>query len=911
MNALNDLINVADLYLQKAIPIILLHGTNESGECSCNKKDCLDIGKHPVHKNPDATQILDVSELRDQLEPNINRNIAGRILPAANIIVIDVDLKNGGIESFSKMESDHGALPATTKVLSGGGGCHLYFKLPEGTAPISFPANLDKIGYKGIDLIRNKNIVLPGSRHKSGQRYRFSDNQESLDFYFADLPQKYIDLFLSKTSSKKNSNSDNKSVSEGGRNNFLYAESAKMFSKGLDENSVLNRLRELNQNSCNPPVDEAELEQIITSAATKKSGPFDRYRFEDSGILYFDPDKGLTLLSNFHAKIAEQIEINDGTSGVKDRYFKIVITHPKLPVSERIISPDELENGSWVPKLDASLIVNGLRSYQQHLRVVLRAFGDTDNRKSVFINLGWISAEGKSYYIANNGAIGANGFDERFNTSTEFGGPLGYEVLSPSSDKELQDLFANVLQLLDVTSKQLTIPLLAAVFRAPLIKFLPTDFCLGLFGPTGTMKSVMAGLFATFYGPEFSYNNLPESFGSTANSIERRAFLTYSSFLIIDDWVPGESSKVKADYILRSHGNRQGRGRMNADTSLKKTYFPRSFTILTGEDIQVEQSLRARLVILETSKGSVDKKQLTNLQKIAAQGVFCKFMGAYLQWIIQQEERIQQEIKDRFSILRDNFDQNTEHGRIAPNLSHLMLGIEHFADFCESKALMNSESASEFCKSAEVVLLSLIETQNRHQEDTDPVERFFESLRAILENKEACIKHNPGKDFGSLSAALGYVHGGHFGFNPSGDIIGEIINGELCLKKSLAFTKIRDFCRKKGEPISLSERGMGDRFKAKGLLLSEDNRTTVKRSIGNNRERCWVFPNWRQFFEEIEVQAPFAPEAPFPKTSSSLDEQLSLANNSPPLKLDDLKAQRELMHKKAEQDGTSGNENLH
>lgn len=888
----DNLINVAGKYLQKAIPIILLHGTNEVGECSCGVKDCKNAGKHPVFPNPDLTQILDVSELAPHLNSTINRNIAGRILPAGNIIVIDVDLKNEGLESYAKLESDHGVLPSTTKVLSGGGGFHSYYMLPEGTEPLSFPANLDLLGYKGIDLLRNRNVVLPGSRHKSGQLYKFSDSPESLDFFFADLPQNYIDLFLSKTIAKKKQTSPALAlVGEGGRNNFLYVEAAKMFSKGLDEHFVLNSLRETNQISCSPPVDENELVQIISSASTKKSGPFDRYRFEDGGTVYMDPEHGPIFLCNFHAKIAEQIEINDGTTGIKDRYFKMVVLYPSLPVSEYIADTKELEDGTWLPKLDAALIVKGARTYQQHLRVVFRALGDINNRRSIFINLGWIKADGKSYYIANNGAIGANGFDEKYNTSAEFGGPLGYEVMFPSSDKELRDLFSDVQQLISVTCKQLTIPLLAAVFRAPLIKFLPTDFCLGLFGPTGTMKSVMAGLFATFYGSEFSYNNLPESFGSTANSIERRAFLTYSSFLVIDDWVPGETSKTKAEYILRSHGNRQGRGRMNADTSLKKTYYTRSFTVLTGEEIQVDQSLRARLVILETLKGSVDKKQLTSLQKSASQGAFCKFMGAYLQWIIVHEERIQNEIKDRFSILRDSFDKNTEHGRIAPNLSHLMLGIEHFVDFCESKSLMDSASASAFCKMAEDVLLSLIDTQNRHQEDTDPVERFFEALRAILENKDACIKHIPSRDYGDLSAALGYVHGGHFGYSQSSEVIGEIINGELCLKKSLAFTKIKEFCRRKGEPITFSERGMSDRFKAKGLLLTEDNRATVKRAIGNNRQRCWVFPNWRQLFEEAKLKVPYAPEAPL--TNSTI----------PPAASDEIQ--------KRDSDGTTGNTNLH
>ena len=41
-----------------------------------------------------------------------------------------------------------------------------------------------------------------------------------------------------------------------------------------------------------------------------------------------------------------------------------------------------------------------------------------------------------------------------------------------------------------------------------------------------------------------------------------------------------------AERILRMYGDRVGRSRMRADTTLNKTYKPRGMAIVTGEDLQ-------------------------------------------------------------------------------------------------------------------------------------------------------------------------------------------------------------------------------------------------------------------------------------------------------------------------------------
>lgn len=57
-------------------------------------------------------------------------------------------------------------------------------------------------------------------------------------------------------------------------------------------------------------------------------------------------------------------------------------------------------------------------------------------------------------------------------------------------------------------------------------------------------------------------------------------FLAKDILVVVDDWRPGitradsEETDRKAQHLLRAVGNRQGRGRMTADTSLRGSYPP-------------------------------------------------------------------------------------------------------------------------------------------------------------------------------------------------------------------------------------------------------------------------------------------------------------------------------------------------
>lgn len=131
------------------------------------------LGEKEAYKRPRSSgwqntphwskEQLDFMEETGQFETGYGVSCQG-------LIVIDVDARNGGIESFEKLckdvpeVEDAGFIVATG---SGGGSRHLYFR-----APVPSVALLQHVkGYDGVDFKSSGFVVGAGSMHASGNRY--------------------------------------------------------------------------------------------------------------------------------------------------------------------------------------------------------------------------------------------------------------------------------------------------------------------------------------------------------------------------------------------------------------------------------------------------------------------------------------------------------------------------------------------------------------------------------------------------------------------------------------------------------------------------------------------------------------------------------------------------------------------
>jgi hypothetical protein len=119
---------------------------------------------------------------------------------SSGLVILDVDPKNGGDETLRDLVREHGALPDTLVVITGGGGEHWYFKHPGGKIKNS----RSELG-DGLDIRGDGGYVVgPGSLHPdTGQTYRWENESSPEDVQLADMPTWLLELVQGKPRARK------------------------------------------------------------------------------------------------------------------------------------------------------------------------------------------------------------------------------------------------------------------------------------------------------------------------------------------------------------------------------------------------------------------------------------------------------------------------------------------------------------------------------------------------------------------------------------------------------------------------------------------------------------------------------------------------------------------------------------
>jgi hypothetical protein len=121
------------------------------------------------HKN--ATNSADVARSWWAGRDDLGIGIA---LRASGLLCVDVDPRNGGMETLDALDHQHGQLDADVLALSGGGGPHYYFLNEDGA---NYPANLGP----GVDCKSDGYMVAPPSVHPlTGRRYCWEDSADPM-----------------------------------------------------------------------------------------------------------------------------------------------------------------------------------------------------------------------------------------------------------------------------------------------------------------------------------------------------------------------------------------------------------------------------------------------------------------------------------------------------------------------------------------------------------------------------------------------------------------------------------------------------------------------------------------------------------------------------------------------------------
>lgn len=162
-----DTVSTGVEYVYRGWAVIALHDVS-AGACSCGSTDPDHIyrqgGKHPVHGQWQAFPLTTEAQVREQWAARPAANIGIVTGAVSGFWVLDVDPDNGGHVILAGLVAAYGPLPETYTVLTGSGGAHYYFTLPDwepGGSRGRLPAGLDVRG-KGGQVVAPPSVSSKG-----------------------------------------------------------------------------------------------------------------------------------------------------------------------------------------------------------------------------------------------------------------------------------------------------------------------------------------------------------------------------------------------------------------------------------------------------------------------------------------------------------------------------------------------------------------------------------------------------------------------------------------------------------------------------------------------------------------------------------------------------------------------------
>jgi DNA-binding MarR family transcriptional regulator len=250
-----------------------IYGVDADGVCACPKgATCPNPGKHPTtpHGFNDASS--DPERIADMFARWPGENVGLKTGRASGTVIIDVDPRNGGMETLGRLQAEHGYLPPTRLHATGGGGFHYVLGYPEGVKAV--PSRT--IG-PGVEVKADgAGVVLPPSIHASGGRYEVLINAP-----LAPLPSWVVEIArelrvlaggAEQPTECRFKLPEHIYETASPRNRTLFDYGCSVRAHGWDHPAILAELRRVNAERCIPPMSDYEVQKIARSAARYQPG---------------------------------------------------------------------------------------------------------------------------------------------------------------------------------------------------------------------------------------------------------------------------------------------------------------------------------------------------------------------------------------------------------------------------------------------------------------------------------------------------------------------------------------------------------------------------------------------------------------------------------------------------------------
>lgn len=450
---------------------------------------------------------------------------------------------------------------------------------------------------------------------------------------------------------------------------------------------------------------------------------------------------------------------------------------------------------------------------------------------TTYQHTGFREIDGERVFLNGGYSVTERGITNQFRVQLD--GKLGrYGFTQERHDSRYSTLLHD---LPNVAPKSLILTGLAYSFLTPLNAILrdigcEPRFILYFVGKTGTRKSTMANLFLSFFGSFRESESAPISFKDTPNAAEMSMALLDSTLTLLDDRIPSTTKGVKDQMermeqsVARAIGDRAGRARLNANSSLKAVYRPVCNLIVTAEEAfsNVGESAVARSVCCELIPGDVNLDALTIVQRKAGELNEC--MSEYIQFVLANWDSISEECSEQFYRLRDKAQTNG-HGRLAAAVAHLQIGIHTMCRWLESMVAITPEQGGEIEKSAWETFMELATAQNRRIYEEKPVKLFLDAIREMRDRGTIRIVDMDKLGEWSSPSVVGYRDRAFYYFYP--DAI---------------YSEVRRFYMEQDKNFPLGKTTLFRQLATDGLIETDKGQNTkVKRIKDGKRPRLlWL-----------------------------------------------------------------------
>jgi hypothetical protein len=255
-------------FASQGFPTLPLHSVTENGTCTCGNGTCASVAKHPIadlapHGVKSAT--LDSDAIRAW------PYWANYGIDTTKVIVIDVDVKHGGVDRWQDMcRQPTRHLPCTWETRTGSNGRHVWFKNTANVRCGSLDAGIDVRAAGGY-------VCGPACRHASGRTYKWLPQSSPAEVPLADPPDWLVSLIKTRSHCGRAVSVEGwrkiagTRVEDGERHRTFLKIAGHLIANPLNDPIMVRELMlGWNRGMCDPPLTDKDVLQMIENLVERE-----------------------------------------------------------------------------------------------------------------------------------------------------------------------------------------------------------------------------------------------------------------------------------------------------------------------------------------------------------------------------------------------------------------------------------------------------------------------------------------------------------------------------------------------------------------------------------------------------------------------------------------------------------------